>query len=151
MTLTAPSHITGHIGKGDRKAASAARSDRLQWVADHVNQGHSALAISEALGLTQQAATLLICFARRKRMINVDAVSQARTDRVTYIARTDFDRSESHNRVSLPCFPGEAGELGPDPRHETTPRFTLVRPPAQPDRISAVIAVIRVEAGRAQA
>ena len=54
----------------------------------------------------------------------------------------------SQLRVSLPRAPWDDAEGRPDPRHETNPRFTLVRPVARRiSRADAVIAAIREEAG----
>lgn len=66
-------------------------------------------------------------------------------DRTTLTIRCGGTRSGIHDsRISLPCLPGDAAEIGPDLRHETAPRRrglvgSRVRQVTEDDLVAAIV------------
>lgn len=137
MTLTAPAHITGSLKDGIKPNAKALRVVRDDWIAAAVQSGHEAHEIATALGTSRHTASRLVSAARYR--LSIAAPVQA-----------PVVLKKAPIGISLHRAPWEV-TTDHDPRHETTPRFSLVRVMPEVSRIDAVIETIRAEAGRAQA
>lgn len=133
MTLTAPKHITGSL----RSCPKPLLVERDDWVASAVQSGHEVHEIAAALGTSRHTAVRLVRAASYRLSIAAPVQAPAPAKKAPI-------------GISLHRAPWEVA-TGHDPRHETTPRFSLVRVTPEASRIDAVIAAIRAEAGRAQA
>ncbi|MDF3606310.1 helix-turn-helix domain-containing protein [Paracoccus sp. DMF-8] len=131
MTLTAPKHITGYMPGGSAPHVVQRAHDRLAWIEQSLAAGHSTEAIAAALDIRVQTLKDLMRRARREGLLSKPEVAPP--------APVAAPRG-----ISLHRAPWEV-ETGHDPRHETTPRFSLVRVTPEASRIDAVIAAIRAE------
>lgn len=164
MTLTAPAHLRTH---GRRQPlAPEFHAERRDWIIAQAAAGHSTRAIAEALRTGTSLIEVVQCAARKDgilppfvrqrsmRLLEVQPRLAEETpppleDRHDPTKRIVTFDSRDGRSVSLPRLPFEtASGCIDDPRHETTPRQTLVRAhPSERRRvdIAAVIAAIRQE------
>lgn len=151
MTLTPPAHICGSLGhlRGRKHPLTA---ERLQWVAEAVKAGHHQTKIAAALGIGIEVTYTLVRTARKRGLLpwTQKPAPAAQAVRGVRVAPgksvVHFPGSSGESRVSLAAMPGDEAELRPDPRHETNPRFTLVRVQPRPERradVAGAIAAIR--------
>lgn len=155
MTLTPPAHICGSLGhlKGKNHPVIV---DRQAWIIAAIKGGHQPAQIAAALGAQKKTVLNVVNGARHKGLLpqaqkSAPAAPQALRNVTVAPGKSvmsfpGLSGEKSANRVSLAAMPGDEAELRPDPRHETNPRFTLVRVQPRPEKradVPGAIAAIR--------
>lgn len=131
MTLIPPAHISGPFLN---TTPMSLRHERFEWIEKARKAGHSNERIARALGVTGAAVRKVLDKGRQGEPL--PAVTAA-------IPRHNIRMPA--DIVSLPPNPWDEGErMAHDPRHETYPRFSLVKRPSPTlTKAEATIAAIR--------